>query len=66
MADKEETYLSLRERIITNVLPPGHRLNEKDLMDEYGIGRTPLREIFFMLREEGFKDGTDYLNSIIW
>jgi len=54
MANKEETYRSLRERIITNALPPGHRLNEKDLMREYAVGRTPLREIFFTLREEGF------------
>jgi DNA-binding GntR family transcriptional regulator len=53
MADKEETYRSLRERIITNALPPGQRLNEKALMNAYEIGRTPLREIFFQLREEG-------------
>jgi len=53
MADKEETHQRLRERIITNELPPGQRLNEKELMTEYEIGRTPLREIFFQLREEG-------------
>jgi DNA-binding GntR family transcriptional regulator len=53
MTDKEETYKSLRDRIITNELPPGQRLNEKELMIEYEIGRTPLREIFFQLREEG-------------
>jgi len=53
MEDKEETYQNLRDRIITNELPPGQRLNEKELMIEYKIGRTPLREIFFHLREEG-------------
>lgn len=53
MADKEETYRKLRKRIITNQLAPGERLNEKKLMNEYEIGRTPLREIFLQLREEG-------------
>lgn len=53
MNDKEKTYHEIREGIITNRIQPGERLNEKDLMDAYGIGRTPLREIFLHLREEG-------------
>ena len=53
MNDKEKTYRAIREGIITNRIQPGERLNEKDLMDVYNIGRTPLREIFLQLREEG-------------
>jgi DNA-binding GntR family transcriptional regulator len=53
MNAKEKTYQAIREGIITNRIQPGERLNEKDLMDAYGIGRTPLREIFLQLREEG-------------
>jgi DNA-binding GntR family transcriptional regulator len=53
MNDKEKTYHAIREGIITNRIQPGERLNEKDLMDAYDIGRTPLREIFLQLREEG-------------
>ncbi|CAB1071212.1 hypothetical protein D1AOALGA4SA_1135 [Olavius algarvensis Delta 1 endosymbiont] len=53
MNDKEKTYQAIREGIITNRIQPGERLNEKDLMDAYDIGRTPLREIFLQLREEG-------------
>ena len=53
MNDKEKTYREIREGIITNRIQPGERLNEKDLMDAYDIGRTPLREIFLQLREEG-------------
>jgi DNA-binding GntR family transcriptional regulator len=53
MNDKEKTYHAIRKGIITNRIQPGKRLNEKDLMDAYDIGRTPLREIFLQLREEG-------------
>ena len=50
---KEKTYENLRYRIITQELPPGELLKEKDLMEHYGIGRTPLREIFIELQREG-------------
>jgi len=53
MGNKEKTYHKIRHGIITNRIKPGERLNEKDLMDTYGIGRTPLREIFLQLREDG-------------
>ena len=53
MNDKETTHRQIREAIITNRIRPGERLSEKALMAAYGIGRTPLREIFFQLREEG-------------
>jgi GntR family transcriptional regulator, rspAB operon transcriptional repressor len=51
---KNDTYQKIRFRIITNDLGPGQLLNEKDLMKEYQIGRTPLREIFFELERDGF------------
>ncbi len=53
MTIKKSTYQSLRNRIITSSLSPGQRLYEKELMQEYQIGRTPLREIFLQLQEEG-------------
>ena len=40
----ERAYLELRDRIVTLHLPPGTVLREDELMDEMGIGRTPLRE----------------------
>ena len=51
---KTGTYESLRYRIITHDLRPGELLNEKDLMNQYQIGRTPLREVFLELQREGF------------
>ena len=50
--EKGEVYEHLRTRIITNALRPGEILNEKGLIAEYGIGRTPLRDVLFKLQEE--------------
>jgi DNA-binding GntR family transcriptional regulator len=49
---KEEVYEALRVRIVFNRARPGDILNEKDLMAEYEIGRSPLREALFRLQEE--------------
>ncbi len=50
---KEDVYNNLKYRIIMNNLEAGTVLNEKKLMEEYSIGRTPLREIFIRLQNEG-------------
>ena len=50
--NKEEAYEELRVRIVTNDAAPGEILNEKDLMAQLAIGRSPLREILFRLQEE--------------
>lgn len=53
MTLKQNTYQSLKQRIITNDLHAGQQLFEKELMQAYGIGRTPLREIFHELQRDG-------------
>jgi len=50
---KTRVFESLRYRIITHDLSPGELLNEKDLMSQYRIGRTPLREVFLELQKAG-------------
>jgi DNA-binding GntR family transcriptional regulator len=50
--NKEEAYEELRVRIVTNCVAPGEILNEKDLMAQLAIGRSPLREVLFRLQEE--------------
>ncbi len=49
---KDEAYEKLRFEIVTNGIPPGEILNEKDLMGRLSIGRSPLREVLFRLQEE--------------
>lgn len=50
---KSAAYENLRYRIITQELPPGELLKEKELIAHYHIGRTPLREIFIELQRQG-------------
>jgi len=53
MALNRDVYENLRYRIITNELYAGQQLYEKELMQTYQIGRTPLREIFQELQRNG-------------
>ena len=50
---KNKAYHNLRFRIITHDLSPGELLNEKELLKEYRIGRSPLREILINLQRDG-------------
>ena len=50
---KQTAYENLRYRIITQQLAPGEQLKDKEIMEHYGIGRTPLREVFLELQNEG-------------
>ena len=50
---KTKTYKSLRYRIITHDLQPGQLLNETELMEQYQIGRTPLRDVLIELQRDG-------------
>ena len=43
----------LRTLIIEGVLAPGARLNERELSEQLGVSRTPLREAFRMLAADG-------------
>jgi DNA-binding GntR family transcriptional regulator len=48
----ESTYHLLKRLIVTLELPPGAPLEERELMDRYSVGRTPLREAMFKLSHE--------------
>jgi DNA-binding GntR family transcriptional regulator len=52
----ERAYVELRDRIVTLHLPPGTVLREDTLMEEMGIGRTPLREAVKRLALENLVD----------
>lgn len=46
----------LRRLIIENVLPAGSVLKQAELARVFGVSRTPMREAFRMLQEEGLID----------
>ena len=48
----------LRNFIVEGVLPPGTKLNERELCDTLGISRTPLREALKVLAAEGLVEIT--------
>jgi DNA-binding GntR family transcriptional regulator len=50
---KQEAYKNLRHRIITQDLKPNEVLSEKELMEYYHIGRTPLRDVLLELKKDG-------------
>lgn len=51
---KQSCYLDLQQRILTLELPPGSELDESSLSAEYGLSRTPLREVFQRLSGDGY------------
>ena len=48
----QEIYTAIRERILFLEYRPGDILNEKILADEFGVSRTPLREVLNRLEFE--------------
>ena len=52
----ERAYLELRDRIVTLHLAPGTVLREDELMQDLGIGRTPIREAVKRLALENLVD----------
>ena len=48
----QQAYYLLRDRIVTLRLPPGTLVNERDLMAEFGFGRTPIREALRRLADD--------------
>jgi len=50
-------YETLKRKVITLELKPGEYLDERELMDELKVGRTPLRESILRLKSEGMIEG---------
>lgn len=50
-------YETLKRKVITLELKPGEYLDERKLMDELKVGRTPLRESILRLKSEGMVEG---------
>ena len=50
---REEAYLKLRNWIVEGRLEPGQKLRDKDLAQQMGVSRTPIREALLRLEEEG-------------
>ncbi|MGW2561883.1 GntR family transcriptional regulator [Streptomyces sp. NPDC001514] len=51
---RDQVCEGLRDRIITGRLKPGDRLVERDVAEEFGVSRVPVREAIRILLGEGF------------
>ncbi|MGN0706692.1 MAG: GntR family transcriptional regulator [Faecalibacterium sp.] len=49
LSAREAAYQKIYDRIITMQLKPGDPLNDRELAEEMGISRTPVREALIML-----------------
>lgn len=54
--NREFVYRVVRENIMTLNLKPGECINEIDLVENFKVSRTPIREAFFSLSEEKLMD----------
>ena len=50
---KDSIYAAIKQKILIGHYRPGDLLNERALMNEYAIGKTPLREVFLHLERDG-------------
>ena len=58
-------YRDLRERIVSVALPPGAAVSESCIADGYGVSRTPVREAFKRLAEDGFLDVVPQVGTFV-
>ena len=53
-ATGQQVYEELHGQIVRGLLRPGEALSESKVADSYGLSRTPVREAFWRLGEDGF------------
>lgn len=56
---QQQIHRALRERIILLDLPPGSRLREEHLAAEFGVSRTPIRQVLDQLEFEGLTESVE-------
>jgi DNA-binding GntR family transcriptional regulator len=56
---------AIRDRVIRGFYPPGHRLTEDDLAEQYGVSRIPVREALRLLEGEGFVRVKPYSGTFV-
>jgi DNA-binding GntR family transcriptional regulator len=61
----ERIYRTLRDRICLLEYPPGTRLSEEELADEFNISRTPVRRVLARLESEGLTRSLHGVGTIV-
>lgn len=50
---RQQAYIKLRQWILEGTLAPGKQLRDKELAEQLGVSRTPIREALLRLEDEG-------------
>jgi DNA-binding GntR family transcriptional regulator len=62
---RDKVVAELRRRIIDCDYPPGDRLTEDRLADDFGVSRNPVREAIRVLEREGFLVGLPRRGAVV-
>ncbi|MCF4097248.1 GntR family transcriptional regulator [Maritalea mediterranea] len=60
-----ELHDEIRTRISLLDYPPGMRLSEGELAEEFGVSRTPLRRVLFQLQAEGLLKSVQGVGTLV-
>jgi DNA-binding GntR family transcriptional regulator len=63
--DFQSLYQNIRTRIYTLDYPPGEALREEELAKEFGVSRTPIRQVLQILEYEGLVNSRPGVGSIV-
>jgi DNA-binding GntR family transcriptional regulator len=58
-------YAAIRDAIVRAELPPGTRLSENELAEQFGVSRTPIREALGRLRDDRLVDVVPQLGTFV-
>jgi DNA-binding GntR family transcriptional regulator len=61
----DRVYDELRQAIVELRLPPGEPLREVPLAEQLGVSKTPLREAFTRLEQEGLVETTSFKGAVV-
>ncbi|MEM6679084.1 MAG: GntR family transcriptional regulator [Pseudomonadota bacterium] len=56
---------ALRQMIIEGALPPGEKINERELCERFAVSRTPMREAINLLAAEGLVSVTPHRGASV-
>jgi DNA-binding GntR family transcriptional regulator len=62
---RQEAYAKLRNWILDGTLAPGAQLRDKQLAEQLGVSRTPIREALLRLEDEGLVKTTPNRSTLV-
>ncbi|GAB2539702.1 GntR family transcriptional regulator [Gracilibacillus alcaliphilus] len=64
-SSRDHVYNSIRTQIMAGAIPPGEKLSEKEISEQFNVSRTPVREAFLKLSQEELLNIYPQIGSIV-